>query len=141
MFVVSRKDIPAISSIMVNGELYDLGLLKDLRKHSKLANFLPDTARVSISWTRLLKNEVLAIHQHPTLSIIIITEGKGRTMGDCHENVQAGDIIVVPVNAKHGFVGEGKKGFWALSLQFEGLGLYEDTSNPRVNFLKNGNVS
>lgn len=42
--------------------------------------------------------------------------------------------MVVPPNSHHGFIGKGDKGFWALSVQFEGLGLYENSEAPRVEF-------
>jgi hypothetical protein len=56
-------------------------------------------------------------------------------MGDATTDIRSGDIVVVPPGARHGFVGTGPTGFWALSIQFEGTGLYEDPDNARVSFV------
>ncbi|MBY0272846.1 MAG: cupin [Alphaproteobacteria bacterium] len=136
MHVVSRSKIPAISSIMVDNVPHNLGLLLDFRKHPELASFIPENTRPSFSWTYLKSNEELAVHEHPTSSMIIICEGEGEVFGDCEGKIISGDIVIVPPYHKHGFIGRGKNGFWALSIQFEGNGLYEDVEKPRVNFIK-----
>lgn len=135
MQVVNRDSIPAINSILVDGESYNLGELRDFHKHDVLARFIPQTGRVSMSWVHLKQGEVLEPHMHPTASLIIICEGEGQVFGDCQQKIVRGDNVVVPPNHRHGFVGGGKEGFWALSIQFEGTGLYEDQSNPRVQFV------
>src|SRR5262249_33250943 len=96
--------------------------------------FIPETGRFSVSWTRLKKNEELSPHRHPTSSMIIICEGEGQMLGDLTGPLQAGDIALIPPNSAHGFIGKGKEGFWALSIQFEGLGLYENPSQARTKF-------
>lgn len=136
MQVVSRSKIPAISSIMIDNIPHNLGLLLDFRKHPELASFIPENARPSFSWTHLNPNEELATHEHPTSSMIIICEGEGEVFGDYEGKIISGDIVIVPPYHKHGFIGQGKNGFWALSIQFEGSGLYEDVEKPRVNFIK-----
>lgn len=137
MQVVSRDLIPLLNSVMVNNKGHNLGKLLDFRKHPSLSAFIPDQARVSMSWVSLNSGEVLETHKHPTASMIIVCEGEGRVVGDCEQPLKAGDIVIVPPNSFHGFIGEGKTGFWALSVQFEGMGLYEDASMPRVEFRKN----
>jgi quercetin dioxygenase-like cupin family protein len=139
MRVIPRSSIPVITSVMVDGVLHNLGQLFDFHKHSDLASFIPENARPSFSWTKLDKDEMLSVHEHPTSSMIIIVEGQGEALGDCEQKLKAGDVVVVPPHQKHGFIGRGKDGFWALSIQFEGRGLYEDTENPRVNFVKKDN--
>ena len=71
--------------------------------------------------------------------MIIICEGEGKTLGDMQKSIKAGDIVIVPPGHRHGFIGDGDNGFWALSIQFEGSGLYEDLENPRVKFISEGN--
>jgi len=132
--IISRKDVPSLHHINIKGKKHNLGVLKDLRKHDYLASFIPDHARLSISWVGLKPDEVLNPHQHPTASMIIVCEGEGEIMGDCNQSLKAGDIAAIPPHNKHGFIGRGKKGFWGLSIQFEGLGLYEDRKAPRVQF-------
>jgi len=134
--LIPRDEIPSLTHIEIGGKTHHLGVLKDFRKHPRLASFLPEQARLSISWTSLKPGEVLSVHEHPTASMIIVCEGEGEIIGDCNQSLKAGDIAAIPPNNKHGFIGRGKKGFWGLSIQFEGLGLYEDREAPRVQFLK-----
>jgi quercetin dioxygenase-like cupin family protein len=132
--LVHRDDIPGISSIVVDGHRHQLGLLLDFHKHPELGAFIPEAGRFSVSWTRLKKNEELTTHRHPTSSMIIICEGEGQILGDLRGPLKAGDIALIPPNCAHGFIGKGKEGFWALSIQFEGQGLYENRDSPRVKF-------
>jgi quercetin dioxygenase-like cupin family protein len=108
--------------------------VQDFHKHAQLAAFLPEYARLSLSWVRLLPGEILEPHRHPTQSMIIVCEGTGIVTGDCQGSLSAGDIVAVPSGALHGFIGSAPTGFWGLSLQFEGTGLYEDLEAPRVSF-------
>jgi quercetin dioxygenase-like cupin family protein len=139
--IISRNTIPALKSVEVDSNTHNLGLLLDFRKHKDLASFIPEQGRLSLSWVRLKKGETLDVHAHPTASMIIITEGEGTTMGDAEQSIKSGDIVMVPPYAKHGFKGKGEEGFWALSMQFEGLGLYEDPQKARVRFIKDGALS
>ncbi|MEU1986028.1 cupin domain-containing protein [Nocardia sp. NPDC019395] len=134
MHVIERDDVPEITSVVVDGAPHNIGLLKDFHRNPVLQQFVPEVARLSMSWVRLLPGEELSVHQHPTKSMIIIAEGTGRTMGDATTDIRAGDIVVVPPGSLHGFVGTAPTGFWALSVQFEGAGLYEDPDNARVVF-------
>jgi quercetin dioxygenase-like cupin family protein len=137
MKVIQRSDIESVTSVRVGDAEHDLGLLKDFHRHPSLKEFMPDLARLSMSWVRLEPDEELAVHVHPTKSMIAIANGEGRVTGDLSEELQAGDVVIVPAGARHGFVGAGTAGFWALSVQFEGAGLYEDLDDPRVSFLSN----
>jgi len=133
--IISRSEIPSISEIEINGEIHNLGILKDFRRHPSLASFLPDQARLSISWVSLKPDEVLKPHEHPTASMIIVCEGEGELLGDLNQPINIGDIVAIPPFNKHGFIGGTKAGFWGLSIQFEGLGLYENREAPRVHFI------
>ncbi|MEV5651912.1 cupin domain-containing protein [Nocardia sp. NPDC052254] len=134
MQVIERDALAEITSVVVDDVVHDIGLLKDFHRHPVLQEFVPELARLSLSWVRLRPGEELSVHQHPTKSMIIIAEGTGRTQGDVTTDIRAGDIVVVPPGARHGFVGSGAEGFWALSIQFEGAGLYENPDDARVNF-------
>lgn len=135
MTIVKRSDIPSITSVIVDGEEHNLGIVKDFRKDPVLASFLPEIPqRTSFSWVRLLKGETLAVHSHPTSSLIIVCDGEGYCTGDISGSLEAGAIVVVPPNCLHGFCGAGNNGFWALSIQTESLGLYENIASPRVSF-------
>lgn len=133
--VVKREDIPTIRTVEVGGKEYLLGVLKDFRKDERLAQFMPADSGTSISWTRLEPGEVLEIHTHPVPSMIVICEGTGRTIGDEERDIAEGDVVMVPIGSRHGFVGTGT-GFWALSVQFEPRGLYEDPADPWVTFIE-----
>jgi len=132
--IIDRDSLDGISSAVVDGVVHNLGLVKDFHKHPVLEDFIADATRLSLSWVRLQPGEELAVHQHPTKSMIIVAEGAGLVNGDLTGPIASGDIVVVPSHARHGFVGVGQAGFWALSLQFEGGGLYEDPQSPRVGF-------
>ncbi|MBA3814000.1 MAG: cupin [Alphaproteobacteria bacterium] len=136
MQVISRSSIPVISSIEMDGIAHELGKLFDFRKHPDLASFIPENARPSFAWTNLELQEELAAHEHPTPSMIIICQGEGEVFGDCEQKICAGDVIIVPPYHQHGFRTQNKDGFWALSVQFEGPGLYENTKAPRVEFVE-----
>ncbi len=140
MQVIHRDKIPAIQAVNVDGKTHNLGLLREFRKHPILSQFLPDEAvRLSVSWVHLQKDQILSIHQHPTSSMIIVCQGEGEVMGDCQEPLKEGDVVIVPPFHMHGFRGKGSHGFWGLSIQFEGLGLYEDRDAPRVRFVAKEN--
>jgi len=134
MKIVRRADIPAITQVEVDGVLHRLGIHQDFRRHPVLEEFLPDSARLSLAWVHLEAGEELAVHAHPTASLIIVTTGLGRCLGDLDSDFAEGDVIVVPAGARHGFVGMGPCGYWALSVQLEGHGLYESLDEARVRF-------
>ena len=132
--IVPRDEIPSLNTIEIKGKTHNLGILKDLRKHSVLADFIPEVGRLSLSWVNLKPDETLNPHEHPTSSMIIVCEGEGEIIGDHTQPLKTGDIAAIPPSSKHGFIGRGKTGFWGLSVQFEGLGLYENREAPRVEF-------
>lgn len=135
MQIIHRDQIPAIQAVQVEGKTHNLGLLREFRKHPELSQFLPDDAvRLSISWVNLQPGQILNIHQHPTSSMIIVCEGNGEVIGHLEQPLKEGDVVMVPPHHLHGFKGRAPHGFWGLSIQFEGLGLYEDRNAPRVLF-------
>lgn len=133
-FVVSRWEIPALNFVEKHGQQHQLGIVKDLRKHSALAKILPDEGRPAISWVRLTAGQTLTPHRHPILSMIIVCKGAVDSLGDVQQRLHEGDIFMIPPQAKHGFRGAGSEGFWGLSIQFEQHGLYENPTNALVEF-------
>ncbi|MDU8647223.1 AraC family ligand binding domain-containing protein [Pseudomonas syringae group sp. 26L6] len=133
MEVISRNDIETLNSVMVDGALHDLGVVKIFSQHPALAEFIPSNSELAISWVRLEKDQELSVHQHPEASLILICDGSGETLGATERAIEAGDMVLVPPHALHGFKGT-QNGFWALSIQFNGKALYEDTSRPSVVF-------
>ncbi|MFD8414783.1 cupin domain-containing protein [Streptomyces sp. NPDC059650] len=131
---VRRKDIRAISSVMVDGKSHHLGEQRDFRRNDLLAGFVPEAGRLSLAWVRLADGEQLDVHQHPTKSMILVCKGSVRLLGDQEEELAEGDTVVVPPGARHGFVTRPGEEFQGLSVQFEGSGLYEEESAPRVEF-------
>jgi quercetin dioxygenase-like cupin family protein len=134
--IIRRDEIEGITSIVVDNQKHELGLHKDFRRHPALRELLPEAARLSLAWVRLQAGEVLGTHEHPTASMIILTSGNGRLSVGQQTPLEEGDIVFVPPGVAHGFIGEAPAGFWGLSVQFEGNGLYEDPNTPRVQFLK-----
>jgi hypothetical protein len=124
--VVSRDAIPPISSVNQDGEVHQLGELRDFRWNDKLRNFMPDSSAFSVSWVRLGPGEVL------------FYEGSGQLLGDLARPVAADDVVLVPGGCLHGFVG-GPDGLAALSIQF-GEGLYTSPEKPRVMFADSDNT-
>lgn len=124
---------PPLNSVLVNGALHDLGVVKVFSQHPALAQFIPSKSELAISWVRLEKDQELSVHQHPEASLILICDGSGKTLGDTERNIEAGDMVLVPPHSLHGFKGT-NDGFWALSIQFNGKALYEDTIQPNVVF-------
>jgi mannose-6-phosphate isomerase-like protein (cupin superfamily) len=130
--IIKRDDIPGITSVFHQGKQHNIGLLKDWHKHEALKAFVPESARPSFSWTRLKKDEATESHVHPTNSLLILCEGQGEIIGDREDSLEAGDVVLIPAGSVHGFIGRGDNGFWAVSIQFEGAGLFEDVSSPRI---------
>jgi quercetin dioxygenase-like cupin family protein len=133
MEVISRNDIETLNSVMVNGTSHDLGVVKILSQHPALAEFIPSQSELAISWVRLEKDQELSVHQHPEASLILICDGTGMTLGATERGIEAGDMVLVRPHSLHGFKGT-LEGFWALSIQFNGKALYEDTIRPNVVF-------
>ncbi|MGG8408118.1 cupin domain-containing protein [Streptomyces sp. 12297] len=130
--VVPRQDIPSIGEVLVDGRTIDLGEQRDFRRNDTLARFLPEDSRLSLSWTHLPAGRTLEPHVHPTASMILVTQGSGRVVGQTEAEIGEGDAVLVPAGCSHGFEGGGEKGLFALSVQFEGAGLYEDPADARV---------
>jgi quercetin dioxygenase-like cupin family protein len=132
--IIRHKDIPAIESAVVDGVKHFLGDHRDFRRNKVLAEFIPENARLAIAWVRLNAGEVLEIHAHPIESMILICEGNAEFNGDFNENITAGDSVIVPRGARHGFRGMGPSGFLGISIQFEQRGLYENHEEALVKF-------
>lgn len=133
MEVISRRDIEPLNNVTINGALHDLGVVKIFSRHPALAQFIPTNSELAISWVRLEKDQELSVHQHPEPSLILICDGSGKTLGATEQAIEAGDMVLVPPHSLHGFQGT-DDGFWALSIQFNGKALYEDSSKPNVVF-------
>lgn len=134
MYVVNRTSMPQINDIEIDGTRHKLGILKDFRKHPIIKQYLPDMARVSLAWVHLAKDEELSPHRHDTVSMIIIAKGKLKSSVEENVELEEGDIAVIPPHILHGFIGSSDGGIWAISLQFEGDGLYENPNHARVIF-------
>ena len=139
--IVRRDEIPTLSKVVVDGVEHSLGILKDFRKHPQIAALLPEDGRLSLSWVRLEPGEVLDIHVHAIDSMIVVAHGEGRVLGDLEASFGDGDIILIPSGYRHGFEGAGSEGFWALSTQFEGRGIYERPTEPLVKFESTSGLS
>lgn len=133
MQIVARNDLVSINEAIVDGRVHDLGVVKIFAQHPELAQFIPASSNLAISWVRLEGGQVLPVHKHPEPSLILICEGSGRTMGSRDRDVSAGDIVLVPSDTWHGFEGT-HNGFWALSIQFNGQALYENADKPNAMF-------
>lgn len=136
--IIRRNEIPILRTVIVDNEEHNLGILKDFRKHPDLLEFLPDDGRISFAWVSLKPLEVLDCHVHPVKTMIIMCHGQGRIQGDLEAEFADGDIVIIPSGCVHGFVGAGEHGFWALSVQVEGRGLYENPDDARVKFSSHG---
>lgn len=132
--IVKRDDVRAIHSVEVDGVLHLLGEHRDFRRNSSLSHFIPEQGRYSFSWVRLREGEVLDNHEHPTKSMIIVTQGAVYLTGEVEQLLSEGDTVCVPPGKQHGFRTEIGQVFDGLSIQFEGEGLYENESAPRVEF-------
>lgn len=133
--LIPRADIPAIFEVEKEGKTVSLGELRDFKWHDYLKKFLPNDDSVSFSWVKLLPGEILRTHVHSTASMIICYKGEGEFIGDKNGLISEGDVVAVPANCQHGFIGRGLEGLWALSIQF-GAGLYTDPTNARVTFIE-----
>lgn len=132
--IIPRNDIRCVTEIIENGEVHSLGEQRDFRRHPQLDEFLSGEGRLGIAWVRLGPGQVLAPHGHPTRSLILVCKGRGVLLDNGETQLQEGDAVLVPPGYVHGFRGLEPDGVEGLSVQFEGLGLYEDTENPRVKF-------
>ena len=134
--IIPRSDVRAVTEVFEDGERHFLGEQRDFRRHPLLAEFLAETVRVGIAWVRLGPGQTLEPHGHPTRSMILVCRGSGVLLDNGEKPLNEGDIVLVPAGYPHGFRGLDPDGVEGLSIQFEGLGLYEDVENPRVKFEK-----
>ncbi|HWB78835.1 MAG TPA: cupin domain-containing protein [Nannocystaceae bacterium] len=134
--IVRRDELPAITQAVVNGEVHPLGIVKDFRRHAGVADFLPAQLPTSFAWVHLGVGETLAPHVHPCASMIVVARGEGELLGDLVTALREGDVVMVPRGRMHGFRGGGAEGFWALSIQLEERGLYQDDADPRTTFAR-----
>jgi quercetin dioxygenase-like cupin family protein len=136
VFVIRRADVPAIYEVEENGTKHDLGEHRDFSRHPTLRQFIPNPARLAISWAFLEPGQTLEPHLHPIRSMIVVCRGSGRLLGDKTSALEEGDIVAVGPGRLHGFVGGEPHGLQVLSIQFEERGLYEDAERALVNFPK-----
>ncbi|MEE9385162.1 MAG: hypothetical protein V3V08_17290 [Nannocystaceae bacterium] len=94
--IVKRAEIPSLKIVEVEGRVRNLGILKDLRRNETLASLIPEQGRLSLAWVSLKPGEQLEVHEHPTASMIVMTAGEARVMGDMEGELQPGDILAVP---------------------------------------------
>ena len=132
--VIERDTIEALSFVMIDGKQHSLGVHKDFRKNNFLRHFLPDNCRLSIAWVSLKEGEVLETHEHPIETMIIMCRGTGKMRGDRELDIKEGDIVTIPRGSKHGFMGTGPDGYWALTIQLEQRGLYENPDEALAHF-------
>jgi quercetin dioxygenase-like cupin family protein len=102
MEVISRSDIAPLNSVVVDGALHELGVVKIFSHHPALAQFIPSKSELALSWVRLEKDQELSVHQHPEASLILICDGSGKTLGDTEQNIEAGDMVLVSPHSLHG---------------------------------------
>jgi quercetin dioxygenase-like cupin family protein len=135
---IRREEFPTLRSVVVDGIEHDLGVHKDFRRHPAFEGFIPENARLALAWVHLGPGEKLGIHDHPIETMIIMCSGRGSTLGDLRAEIHEGDVLLIERGAKHGFVGSSPNGYWALSIQFEARGLYENPGNALVAFKEDG---
>lgn len=127
--IIKRSAIPSIESITIDNKIYKLGIMKDLKAHPYLEEFIPSQCDIGISWVALAKDEILEPHTHPIDTMVMICKGQGKLLlkGDAKDIVEEGDIIAIPRNCRHGFVGVGDSGFWGVSLYFSLQALHKNS--------------
>jgi quercetin dioxygenase-like cupin family protein len=128
---------PALIDIVRRDDLQALGIHKDLGHHPALAAIIPEQAGLSVAWVHLDAGECLATRQHSAATMIVVCQGRGKLVGDRTEDLDAGDSVTIPPGCRHGFIGA-DEGLWALSIQFEANGLYEDPPAAPVRLAGDG---
>jgi quercetin dioxygenase-like cupin family protein len=132
--IIHRADIRMITEIVEGGELEFLGEQRDFRRHPVLVEFLSEYVRLGVAWVRLGAGQVLAPHQHPIRSMILLCRGRGVVLDNGETPIIEGDAVLVPAMYLHGFRGGEPDGAEGLSIQLEERGLYEDEHRPLVKF-------
>jgi len=127
--VINRANIDLISEVSIKGVAHQLGEHRDFKRHAKLKDFIPCRGEFSLSWTKLEKNQTLEKHTHPVKSMIVICSGRASLIGQEKRLISEGDVVIVPPYFEHGFVADQGEVLHALSIQFEGDGLYENLKN------------
>lgn len=130
--IIDRDDMHGLSSMYLEGEDRNLGIVKNFKDNQELAKYIPKD--LSISWTHLNSQETLDTHRHPIASLVIAVEGNGRSKGDSEIKFKGGDAIVIPAWNEHGFTGAAPDGFWALSIQFHHIAIFENAIDPLTVF-------
>src|ERR1043165_5010870 len=113
--VIPRSDIPVSpQSAEANLEV------RPFVAHKLLSTMLPDSAGVSMAWTRALPGRDVPLRAHPTPGLLIVLEGKANLIGRLSRKVEAGDVVTLPSNHQYGFTDVGSTGLHALHVTFDG---------------------
>jgi quercetin dioxygenase-like cupin family protein len=136
VILVKRKEIPAIFEIEDAGKRYPLGEHRDFRRHPLLEKHIPESGEFGISWAYLKPGQVLPVHVHPIVSMVVIVGGSGNLLGDRQELLEEGDTVLIGAGCHHGFAGSDPNGLRVLTIQFEQKGMYRDVNRPLVNFVR-----
>ncbi|CBW25705.1 hypothetical protein BMS_0808 [Halobacteriovorax marinus SJ] len=135
---INRQDLACMTEITLEGEVTQLGEVRNFKSHPYLKTHIPED--ISISWSALRSGESLKEHYHPCASVLIITEGQGRSTGDSQVDIKAGDVVYIPEWNLHGFIGKGENGFKALSIQFQETAIFESEENPETTYFDRESV-
>jgi len=132
LVIVERDKMHGLSSMKVEGEERNLGIVKNFKDNEVLQEFMPKD--LAISWAHLDPHEKLDSHRHPVASLIVAIEGNGLSQGDTVLKFQGGDALFIPPWNEHGFTGDSPRGLWALSIQFNNIAIFESDIDPLTTF-------
>ncbi len=130
--VIQRGDLDCLTTMNVEGTETFLGEVRHFKSNNFLDLNMPKD--LSIAWTQMPAGKELPAHYHPCPSLLIVTNGEGRSTGDTEIDVKAGDIIYIPEWNLHGFKGKGKEGFRALSIQFQSDAIFSSEDKPETSY-------
>src|SRR5699024_10093245 len=100
--VISRKSIPTISAINVNGEEHYIGEVQPFSGSETFADFMKQ-GTTGISFVRLQPGEEHKIHTHDVNSLLIVTAGRATLLGPDSRPVAQSDVICIDAGTQHGF--------------------------------------
>ncbi|MBW3696747.1 cupin domain-containing protein [Vibrio sp. T187] len=135
VLVVNKEKLTEIKQAEVDGKIHDIGSFMPFNSSDLLKEKIGKQSPISFAFTKLTGSNTHNIHSHSTDSMVIVTKGSAKLIGDKEKNVCEGDVIFIPEGCKHGFSCEAGEEIECISIQFESESLFSEKND--INFLSN----
>ena len=114
----SRKSISTITGSNDDGRTLHLDEIQPFSFNDLLADFIHDDT-TDIRFLRLLPGQAQEFRIRDTRTLVIVTSGQGRLLGDDNRQIEKDDVISVDAGAKYGFHCDGDEYLETVHIQLD----------------------